>query len=161
MGSRLGHRWGSCSNLVGDTMPNLEQMRMDKVLKGDGRSGKITNISLTMALCFQVMVPQALVVIIATSSRNVQGRVGPALAKTTVVGPTLSIVTGCLNFFQLRVQHEVHAIHKTGLACTDDQGDDDREGEGLNAFMPSRKPNNQFGNEHANPYHNGIFDTKR
>jgi hypothetical protein len=61
-----------------------------------------------------------------------------------VVGPTISIVAGCRHFFQLIVQHEVHAIHGTGLACADDQEDEGREGEGINAFMPNRLPENQF-----------------
>jgi hypothetical protein len=114
-----------------------------------------------MALRFQVMVPRALVVGIATSSRNVQGRVGPALAEMTVVGPTVSIVAGCLHFSQLVVRHEVHAIHGTGLARADGRGDEDGEGGGSNAFMVNGKPENQFGDEHANPYHNGVFDIER
>ncbi len=76
------------------------------------------------------MVPQALVFSIATSSRSMQGRVGPALVKMTVVGPTISIIAGCLHFFQHVIQHEVHAIHRTGLACTDDQGDEGKLGAG-------------------------------
>jgi hypothetical protein len=52
-----------------------------------------------MALHFQVMVQQALVVGIATSSRNEQGHVGPALAKMTMVGLTISTVAGCHHFF--------------------------------------------------------------
>jgi hypothetical protein len=59
-----------------------------------------------------------------------------------VVEPTISILAGCLHFYQLIVQHEVHAIHGTGLACADGQGDEDREGEGINAFMLNRKPEN-------------------
>ncbi len=66
---------------------------------GDGRCGELSTISLTMALGFQVMVPRALVVSITRSSRNKQGRVGPALAKMTVVRPTISILVGCLHFF--------------------------------------------------------------
>jgi len=60
------------------------------------------------------MVPRTLVVSIATPSRNVQGRVGPTHAEMTVVGPTVSIIAGCLHFFQLVERHEVHAIHGTG-----------------------------------------------
>jgi hypothetical protein len=125
---------------------------------GDGRSGKPSKISLTMVLCFQVMVPQALVFSIATSSRNVQGWVGPALAKMMVVGPTISIITRCLHFFQLIVRHEVHAIHRTGLACADGQGYYNGEGKGINVFMPNRRQIINFGDERANPYHHSVFD---
>jgi hypothetical protein len=57
------------------------------------------------------------VISIATPSRNVQGRVGPTHAEMTVIGPTVSIIAGCLHFFQLVERHEVHAIHGTGLLC--------------------------------------------
>ena len=57
--------------------------------------------SLTMTLPLEVVIPAALVVGIRVPPRYVQGRVGPAPAEVSMVGPAVAIVARGFHLLEL------------------------------------------------------------